>query len=467
MSLWVLLVSVAALFVNTMLVPCFSAYGTESQGEDLKIPRLNDDSLRIELVSGGLEFPTSMAFLGPEDILVLEKNEGIVQRIRNSDMLEEPVLDENVANEAESGMAGIAISKQSDDTDVFLYYTETEKEDGDDPIGNRLYKYQFADGALVNRQLLLDLPATPGPFHNGGALTIGPDNNLYLPIGDVDNVLDEERPDTLAENGDGRLDGRSGILRGTQQGEAVGVLDNGDEEDDDGENNEDDSGISGILGDGDPLNKYYAYGIRNSFGIDFDPVSGSLWDTENGPNYGDEINRVEPGFNSGWNRVQGMWEDDEGNMGDAILSDPEGLESFEGKGKYSPPELTWKNRIGPTALKFLDSEGLGREYTNDIFVSDYHGGNIYHFDLEWTRTELLLSERLQDRIVDNPGETEQHIFGQGFGAITDMEVGPDGYLYILSNYRGTGDCNALAFTELCLPDSSKNGVLFRIVPNTT
>jgi aldose sugar dehydrogenase len=448
-------------------------------------PIINDPKLKLELVSEGLQLPTQMAFLGPDDILVLEKDTGAVKRIVNGVSLEEPVLDVNVATAYERGILGIAIAENDIDNDndtmqrnynnVYLYYTESEQDANDDcssstscteengPLGNRLYKYELVDNKLVNQKLLLDLPASPGGSHNGGSISIGPDNNMYIPIGEISYEHGQ-----ISNNDDGPPpDGRGGILRVTQQGEAVGVLDNGDEEDDDGENNEDDSGISGILGDGDPLNKYYAYGIRNSFGIDFDPVSGSLWDTENGPNYGDEINRVEPGFNSGWNRVQGMWEDDEGNMGDAILSDPEGLESFEGKGKYSPPELTWKNRIGPTALKFLDSEGLGREYTNDIFVSDYHGGNIYHFDLEWTRTELLLSERLQDRIVDNPGETEQHIFGQGFGAITDMEVGPDGYLYILSNYRGTGDCNALAFTELCLPDSSKNGVLFRIVPNTT
>ena len=55
------------------------------------------------------------------------------------------------------------------------------------------------------------------------------------------------------------------------------------------------------------MNLYYAYGIRNSFGIDFDPVTGKLWDTENGPGYGDEINLVKPGFNSGWGKIQGMW----------------------------------------------------------------------------------------------------------------------------------------------------------------
>ena len=63
----------------------------------------------------------------------------------------------------------------------------------------------------------------------------------------------------------------------------------------------------GILGEEHPLNMYYAYGIRNSFGLDFDPVTGNLQDTENGPHFGDEINLVEPGFNSGWKKVQGIW----------------------------------------------------------------------------------------------------------------------------------------------------------------
>jgi glucose/arabinose dehydrogenase len=59
-----------------------------------------------------------------------------------------------------------------------------------------------------------------------------------------------------------------------------------------------------ILGNSDPLNMYFAYGIRNSYGIDFDPVTGKLWDTENGVNYGDEINLVEPGFNNGLDWVK-------------------------------------------------------------------------------------------------------------------------------------------------------------------
>ncbi len=78
---------------------------------------------------------------------------------------------------------------------------------------------------------------------------------------------------------------------------------------------------------------YYAYGIRNSFGIDFDPVTGRLWDTENGPAFGDEINLVEPGFNSGWVSAQGIWKVDADSQGQKMLN-PDNLVTFNKGGKY-------------------------------------------------------------------------------------------------------------------------------------
>jgi glucose/arabinose dehydrogenase len=72
---------------------------------------VKDPSLKVELVLDGLEFPTSMAFLGPDDILVLEKDKSTVQRIVNGKLLPEPILDVNVANKSERGMLGIAVMK--------------------------------------------------------------------------------------------------------------------------------------------------------------------------------------------------------------------------------------------------------------------------------------------------------------------------------------------------------------------
>ena len=165
---------------------------------------------------------------------------------------------------------------QRNSTNVYLYYTESKQDANDvcsdtgtcnknsQPLGNRLYKYELVDNKLVNPDLLLDLPASPGAVHNGGAILIGPDNNIYIPIGEVGYQAGQ-----ISNNADGRPFNRTGgILRVTQQGEAVGTRVNGGDK-----NNasDQDNNLVGIIGDEDPLNKYYAYGIRNSFGIDFDP----------------------------------------------------------------------------------------------------------------------------------------------------------------------------------------------------
>jgi aldose sugar dehydrogenase len=402
-----------------------------SDGEDL--PIINDPNLKVELIVQGLDLPTTMAFLGPNDILVLEKDKGTVQRIVNGKILPEPLLDVNVATSVERCMCGIAVS-QSDTgiTYVFLYFTEAELADSEDlsekkdPLGNRLYRYELVNNKLINPVLLLDLPAIPGPRHNGGAIMIGPDNNLYVPIGDVDGTGMGETFETKAQNYvDGvEPDGRSGILRITQDGNPVGGGV--------GSSSSSSSSSNSILGNTHPLNLYYAYGIRNSFGFDFDPITGSIWDTENGPGNSDEINLVEPGFNSGWQEIQGM----ASNTDDDGFDLEEDIVDFEGKGKYSDPELVWMDTEGPTAAKFLNSDKLGIQYVNDMFVGDVHNGWIYHFDLNEYRTDLILEGPLADKIANTPEEMQETIFGEGFGGITDLEVGPDGYLYVVSIGQG-------------------------------
>jgi glucose/arabinose dehydrogenase len=365
---------------------------------------LIDPSLKVETIfKDGLKGPTTgMAFLGPNDILVLEKNTGKVQRILDGNLQENPLLQVNVGTEVELGLLGIATSNnQEGKTSVFLYYSEANSSGV--VVGNRLYKYELVDNRLVKPLLLLNLPATspiPGHEnnHNGGKLVIGPDNNVYVIVGDVggrmgniQNIMRGNSPD-----------GTSGILRVTQDGKSVD---------------------DGPFGSSVPNILYYAYGIRNSFGFDFDPVTGNLWDSENGGIDKDEINYVYPGFNSGWRKAMGM----------ALQRfDPnQDLFSFEGKGNYSDPEFVWKVTVAPTALKFLNSTKLGTQYENTIFVGDVKTGNLYNFKLDSGRKQLLLEPPLNDRVADTPDEVQSIVFGQGFGVITDIQVGPDGYLYIL------------------------------------
>jgi len=89
-----------------------------------------------------------------------------------------------------------------------------------------------------------------------------------------------------------------------------------------------------------------------------------------------------------------------------------------------------------TAVKFFNSTKFGKQYENDMFVGDYHKGYLYHFDLSKERDKLMIDGVLRDKASDNITEWQKAIFGQGFGAITDIKVGPDGHLYVLT-YQGT------------------------------
>ena len=199
---------------------------------------------------------------------------------------------------------------------------------------------------------------------------------------------------------------------------------------------------NGILGQEYPLNLYFAYGIRNSFGIDFDPLTGYLWDTENGPDYGDEINLVEPGFNSGSIKIFGQFNSNEKNRfhnngHSNIEKGPAGLVTFNGNGKYSEPELSWQHTVAPTSVTFLDSNKLGNNYQYDMFVANANGGKIYHFDLSHDRKHLDLKNSLADKVVDSEIEDDLITFGEGFGLITDLEMNPyDGNLYVVGSING-------------------------------
>jgi aldose sugar dehydrogenase len=371
-----------------------------------------DPNLKVEVVAQGLRSPTSMAFLGPNDILVLEKESGTVQRIVDGKILPQPLLQVPVSITSERGMLGIAIAKHNNNngpTYVFLYYTK-DGGAGSQSLANVLYRYELSnDQQLVNPKLLLNLPAIPGPNHDGGKVVIGPDNNVYTVIGD----LRSHRTQTQNVVNGPPAHSTGGVLRVTQDGQPVS---------------------NAPLGQGttSPLNLYYAYGIRNSFGMDFDPVTKKLWDTENGPTFGDEINLVEPGFNSGWVQVQGIWTVDGSLKKGPVNPNPSAnLVDFGGKGKYRAPEFIWTKPVAPTALKFLNSAKLGSQYQNDMFVGDIKNGNLYHFKLNQDRTGLVLNGTLSNKISNKPQDSQPIIFASGFdGGITDLQVGPDGYLYV-------------------------------------
>jgi glucose/arabinose dehydrogenase len=363
-------------------------------------PTISDPNVRVEKVISGLEMPTSMAFLDNDDIIITQKDNGRVRLISNGILQPQSILQVPVVNNSERGLLGVAIANTtttSTTKTVFLYYTEPVGEQ----VKNRLYRYEWnGTGNLTGGQLILDLPGEPGPNHDGGKIAIGPDRMLYTVIGDLNrdgmlqNVVDGPLPDDT-----------SVILRVDYNGNGVG---------------------NPLSGGGADLSKYYAYGVRNSFGFDFDPLTGILWDAEDGPTDYDEINIVLPGFNSGWNRVMGP-------IGRQGIT-PQDLVQFQGS-HYADPVFSWLRSDGVTDMEIFNSSSLGERYTYNMFVGDINNGNLYFFTINSNRTGLDLGgiPGLEDLVADNNEELDAVILGREFsGGITDIETGPDGYLYILT-----------------------------------
>lgn len=332
-----------------------------------------DENLVLEVhVKNIPENPTAMTFVG-EDILVLQRYNGQVRLIRDGVLQDKPVLDVAVARDGERGMLGIT----SIGNTVYIYFTAADKDNGK-AIENRIYKYDWNGAELVNPVLVKTLPSD-NYYHNGGAMTnFG--GQVYAVIGDNGNY--------------GRLQNRPFDWKN------------------------DTSVILRV----DPPGPYYAMGIRNSFGLAVDPLTGNLWDTENGDDNNDEINLIPENFNSGWIEIMGPAKNQ---------SQIDGLPKY-GNFVYSDPEFTWEKPVAPTAISFVNSEQI-KDYQDSVLVGDCNTGNIYKFKLNADRTGFVFdTPELADKVLNAADPPDEIIFGTGFGCLTDIKIGPDGFIYIVS-----------------------------------
>lgn len=361
---------------------------------------------QVSTVVSNLSQPTTMAFLGPGDAFVLEKMTGRVKRVQFDDggSTSEIVLDLDVSSSSERGLLGIALAPDfSISGHVFLYYTNL------DPLENRVERYTWEGTDLVAPVLILSLPATPGPNHDGGIILFGPDGKLYAVIGDLN------RNETTENFENAPLSETGVILRANPDGTAPA-----------------DNPFTGMSG----WERIYGYGVRNSFGMTFDPLTGVLWDTENGPSTYDEVNRVVPGYNSGWEDIMGPDLRDPQNFSDLVMIDG---------AVYVDPVFSWEHTVAPTSIVFLHSCRWPASLRDTCFVGDNNNGRIYRFEPNTDRTGFLLTGDLADGVADtddadDPDDMTDSItqieWGSGFGVVTDLEMGPDGYLYVVSISAG-------------------------------
>ncbi len=217
-------------------------------------PIIFDDDYMVEIFVGGLDFPTTMDFVG-DDILVLEKNTGKIVRIMNNGiMYDEPVLDVPVRSNFYSGLLGIAALSDR----VFLYYTESETgDDRHDPSGydakNRVYQYDWDGVKLTNPILIKELIAQERDDHHGGVMAKGQNGEVYFAIGDQN---------------------QSGVFENVIENPCYIIHFVNDECSN--EQIYETSSIFKIHTSDDNRVELFAMGVRNSFGLGVDPVTGYL-----------------------------------------------------------------------------------------------------------------------------------------------------------------------------------------------
>jgi glucose/arabinose dehydrogenase len=477
-------------------------------GAILAAPTLVDPNLQVNAVITNLVTPTTMAFLGPNDFLILEKDTGRVKRIVNG--TEQAILLDLAVNAFnERGLLGIALHPNfPTNPGVYLFWScrtlappsdefFPDQEECSDTnmfgadsgevldaplLGNRVDRFELVGSILQYDQNLImlrsfqndaaEVPEGQGDQdqpargnHDAGVLAFGPDGKLYILFGDV---------------------GRRGQLQNLPSGPTETGLGTPVQDDQFGGPEPDDEHLAGVIlrlnddgttpgdnpfsgtGDeiGENIKKIFAYGIRNSFGMAFDPVSGKLWLQENGEDAFDELNLVNPGMNSGWIQIIGplsrldeyksiettsLHHEDFPNLQqfrwgpERIADTPQEASSrlFEIPGShYSDPEFSWKHVLAPAGIGFLKSSALGPNYSNDLFVGfavpEPLGGPLFHFNLTGNRRKIAVNDpRLQDRVADNVTfhdmtESESLLFGENFGVVTDIKTAPDGTLYVVS-----------------------------------
>lgn len=287
----------------------------------------------------GLDAPWSMA-IADASVFISERDTARIVEVTGDDKVHEVGTVEGVIHSDEGGLLGLATDGG---TRLFVYSTAAD--------GNRVQRYDLSGAPgryrLGEPTTVIDgMPA--GTHHNGGRIAFGPDGMLYIANGDTSDEPASQNPDSLA-------------------GKILRVEPDGD-----------------IPSDNpDPSSPVYSLGHRNVQGFAW-AEDGTMFASEFGRNYRDELNIIEPGGNYGWPYVEGT-----GGTGDGFID----------------PVQTWStDAASPSGIAIVNGT---------IVIANLRG-------------EVL-------RAVPVAEPSTSSVLAEGYGRLRDVAAGPDGTLWVLTN----------------------------------
>jgi len=276
----------------------------------------------------------------------------------------------HVVADGEQGLLGLALDPEFPQT-PFVYAYATRRVHGHERDQIVRIEDQRGHGSALH-VIIWSSPTDAGVYHDGGRIEFGPGGALFAIQGEAHD----------AGNSQDLSNDAGKILRMTPAGKPA-------------------------PGNPFPDSRVFAYGIRNSFGFDFDPQTGRLWETENGPSCNDELNRIVAGRNYGWGPHQ-------------TCSTPPAPPHNTNQDGPKPvmPRRWYTPVIAPTGAVFCERCGLGDASLGRLFFGAYDTGEI--------RRVTLTKDRL--------GVTRQavvYVHGEG---LLSMEAAPDGRLYFSDSH---------------------------------
>jgi glucose/arabinose dehydrogenase len=391
---------VCAMLISLAIVETAGGQPTAEADTGPWVSEVQGGQIRVVTVARGLVHPWSLAFLPNGDLLVAEQN-GRLRVIRDGRLEPEPLWMSPRAADGGDALKSVAVHPEFQTNG--LIYMAYPKDDGE------LNSLAVARGRLSGAKLgsveeifVADAWETGGNL--GGRILFGPDNTLYVTVGDRDRLCCIGRDDASLRLKAQALD--------NHVGKTLRIRDDGGVPAD-----------NPFVGRRNARAEIFTYGHRNGYGLSFHPETGELWQAEIGPMGGDEVNILIAGHNYGWPLVSTGR-----NYTGTLVSD----EPWARPGMDNP-RIHWVPSISPSSILFYTGDRFP-DWKNNLFVG------------------ALTTRQLQRIAFDQPSQAERRegLLPEISVRVRDIAQSPDGYIYLA--------------TERSFGGSAVDGMVLRLEP---